>query len=288
MPRPEAYRPAAPKPFPIAHQSELREIIQLIWLDPDSVPRVRRQPAWKRILNALEDEPPDAELDDAGASQQPVEIEDRREIFEILARGEAIDESGIQEALAAGARDSGKFASPIKLLVGELSFPFDELETLKATVATVTPLMGNDEGLKTAVTNAQDLLKLPDLRTAPPVVEGLTTRIREAFGQGKRAVPQAYLDTQVERVLLEQRHYQRRAVFGKPHLRALLTPPGSSQQIPTYMPDDLAQKLPLFQRFRARLITEIHPQVDQYETHPTALRVIAIARAMPPPIPPMR
>lgn len=281
--RPGLYRPSAPQPPAVSGPPEVVEMIQLLWFEPASVPRVRRQPAWKRILDALEDELPDADLDEAGSSEQPVETEDRREIFEVLARGEAIDDAGIQEALGASVRDGGKFASPIKLLAGELSFPFDELETLKATVATVTPLIGNDEQLKAAVTNAQDLLKLPDLRTSPAVVESLTLRIREVFSQGKRAVPAGYLDTQVERALLEQRHYQRRAVFGGPHLRALLVPSGASQPVPSYMPDALAQKLPLYQRFKARLIVEIHPQLDQYETSPMGLRVIALARAFPQP-----
>ena len=281
--RPGIYRPSAPQQPAVSAQPEVAEMIQLIWFDPPAVPRVRRQPAWKRILDALEDELPDADLDEAGSSEQPVETEDRREIFEVLARGEAIDDAGIQEALRSSVREGGKFASPIKLLAGELSFPFDELETLKATVATVTPLIGNDEQLKAAVTNAQDLLKLSDLRTSPAVVESLTLRIREVFAQGKRVVPASYLDTQVERALLEQRHYQRRAVFGGPHLRALLLPSGSSQPVPAYMPDALAQKLPLYLRFRARLIVEIHPQLDQYETSPMGLRVIALARAFPQP-----
>jgi hypothetical protein len=286
-PRPEAYRPPPAQP-PIAPFQETRELLQLIWFDRDAVPRVRRQPSWKRILGALEDEPPDAELDDVGSTEEPVEIEDRREIFEILARGEPTDGPGIQEALAGGTRDDGKFAAPIKLIAGELGFPYDELETLKATVVTVTPLVGNDEALKATVAAAQDFLKLSDMRTAPAVAEGLTTRIREAFAQGKRAVPQTYLDTQVERALLEGRHYQRRAVFGGPNLRALLTPGGSSHQIPAYLPDSLAQKLPMYQRFKARVIAEIHPQVDQYEVHPAALRVVALVRALPPPMAPMR
>jgi hypothetical protein len=278
------YRPPAAQVLPpIAAPPEALEMVQLVWFDPASVPRVRRQPAWKRILDALEDEPPDTDLDEGGSAEDPVETEDRREIFEVLARGEVTDARGIEEALGAGVRDGGKLAVPIKLLTGELSFPFDELETLKATVATTTPLMSNDEQLKAAVTHAQELLKLPDLRTSPAVVESLTTRIREAFAQGKRTLPASYLDNQVERALLEQRHYQRRPVFGGPHLRALFTPAGSARPLPAYLPDALAQKLPLYQRFKARIIVEIHPQLDQYETSPLGLRVVALGRALPQP-----
>ena len=39
-----------------------------------------------------------------------------------------------------------------------------------------------------------------------------------------------------------------------------------------------AKKLPLYQRFRARLIVELYFQEDQYETHPAALKALAIGR----------
>ena len=76
--------------------------------------------------------------------------------------------------------------------------------------------------------SAKEFLKTPGLSSAPAVSEGLTTRIKEAFGQGRRNVPAGYVDTQTERVLLEQRHYQKRAVLGEKHLRALLPMSGST------------------------------------------------------------
>jgi hypothetical protein len=45
----------------------------------------------------------------------------------------------------------------------------------------------------------------------------------------------------------------------------------------------MAKKLPLYRRFPARLIAEVHLQVDQYETHPAALKVLALVRAAAPP-----
>lgn len=275
-----AATPAASAARPAARQ-EVREILLLVWFDPESVPRIRRQPPWRRILEDLEQRPLDKELDDPATSKEPMDIEDRREVFEILAHAGATDAEGIQETLADSVRDDGKYVAPLKLVAGDLIFPFDELETLKATVTTVTPLIGNDEHLRATVLAAQDFLKLPDLRSAPAVAEGLTTRIRDAFSQGKRVVPQGYLDAQTERVLLEQRHYQRRIVFGGPHLRALMQPAGSSQQMPVYLPDALAKELPMYQRFKARAVAEVHMQVDQYEMHPAALRALALVRAVP-------
>jgi hypothetical protein len=121
---------------------------------------------------------------------------------------------------------------------------------------------------------------MPGLSSAPAVAEGLTARIKDAFASVKRAVPPEYHQTQTERALLDGRHYQRRQVFGDTYLRGLVYAGGSSSPIPTYLPDHLARKLPLFTRFKVRLIAEVHMPVDQFEIHPSALKVVAIARVM--------
>jgi hypothetical protein len=141
--------------------------------------------------------------------------------------------------------------------------------------------MGADENIRAAVASAQEMLKLPELASAPAVAEGLTARVREAWSRGKRPAPEGYLEAQTERALLEQRAYQRRKVFGKKHLRALLTPAGSKEVVPAYLPEELCDALPMYARFRARLIAELHVQVDQQESHPAALRVLALARVTP-------
>jgi hypothetical protein len=48
--------------------------------------------------------------------------------------------------------------------------------------------------------------------------------------------------------------------------------------IPTYLPADLAKKMPLFTKFPVRLIVEVMPQQDQYEQQAISLRVHALAR----------
>jgi hypothetical protein len=53
--------------------------------------------------------------------------------------------------------------------------------------------------------------------------------------------------------------------------------------VPVYLPEAAAKKLPLYQRFKARLIAEVQLAVDQYETHPAALRVLAVGRLVPAP-----
>src|SRR6185369_189541 len=129
----------------------------------------------------------DPEMDDPALAKDPMEVEDRREVFEVVVRGEAVDAAGLNEALADAVRDDGKFVAPLALFAGELFFPFDELETLKAAVTTVTPLIAGDEYLKGTVDLARDFLEMPDLLSSPAVAEGLTTRVRDAFAAGKRA-----------------------------------------------------------------------------------------------------
>lgn len=254
--------------------------IELLWLDPRRLTRIRKKVAWRSLvddaLRSSTDKPGTPSL-----PNQSVPPEDRRDLRLILARAEATDAEGVATALTEGVRDDGKFAPPLSLVAGELRFPFDEVESLKATMTTATPFMGGDEPLKTAVDAAREFLAIPHLSPAPAVVEVLTGRIREAFAKTKRAVPADYLETQTERALLEQRHYQRRTFQGGRHLRALLHPSGDKGAMLVYLPETLSDKLPLFQRFGARLIVEVHLSVDQYEAYPYALSVLALAREIP-------
>jgi hypothetical protein len=261
---------------------ELEGAIQLVFHDADSMPRIRRTPRWRPLLLDLEKRPPDPDLEDPAFAKDPADVEDRREIFEILARGAPSIAIEINEALIAAVRDDGKLIPPLLLVAGELQLPFDEIETLRATVTTVTPLQGNDENLRASIDVARQFLAIPGLATAPAVAEGMTLRIREAWSQGKRVVAPGYLDAQTERVLTEQRHYQRRTVFGGIHLRALLHCGGTSP-IPAYLPDSAAKVLPLFPRFKVRLVVEAHLQIDPYETNQAALRCLALARVSPLP-----
>lgn len=287
-----AVRPA-PEPRP-APKAEIREILDLVWFDPESVPRLRRKPAWRPILDGAERAPVDPDLDDPALAKDPMLVEDRREVFEILARAEPLTAASLDDTLARCQRDDGKFVPTVALFSGELELPFDEIATLRATIGTVTPLIGTDEALRGTVDTAKELLALPDLTAAPAVAKGLTRRIEQAFSQGKRAVPADYLETTRERALIEQRKYQRRTVFGDKHLRALLrfdtgeSPPRTTvgkpqgNAVPVYLPESTAALLPLQARFRARFVAEVRLAADPAESHPAALKVLALARAAAP------
>jgi hypothetical protein len=260
------------------------EVFLLLWFDPESVPRVRRTKAYKPLLDALEHRPVDRELDDAAQTDDPMELEDRREVFEILARGTATDASGVRRTVHGAMRKDGKFVPQLVLLRGELDTPFDEIERLKATITTVKPLIRpEEESLKTAVEQASDFIGMPNFLCPGSVADGFTRRIREEFKAEGRSLPEAYLEEETDRVLLEKRHYQKRIVFGEPHLRTLLLLPTDDMPLPTYLPESLTNKLPMFRRFKVRLLAEAQLKEDQYETHDCALRVVALVRVAAPP-----
>jgi hypothetical protein len=303
-----------------------RDIIELVWFETESIPRMRRQPSWREILDELENRAPDADIEETTSQRTTAEAEDRRDVFEILARGSSTEGGGINDALDKAIRDDGKFVPPLALVSGDLAFPFDEAETLRAYVSAATPLASGDENLRSSIALAKEFLSTPGLAGAPGVAEGLIARMREAFAMAKRPVPADYLETQTSRALLEKRCYQRRDLFGGTYIRCLFhtatvtgTPAGTpgagtgasgggpgaagggtsttatgsgtsaagattTGPVPAYLPDSLAKKLPLFQRFRIRMIAEVHLAVDQLETHPLALKGAALARAVERPL----
>ncbi len=252
--------------------------LQLIWFDPESVARIRRVPRWKKHLDEFHREPLDRDLDDSGA-REPWEIEDRREVFEVLAHGALSDARGVEEALAEGRRADGKLVPPLVLVEGELEIQFDELEGLKAAASTAAPLVTSaDEGLRAAVEAADAFFNRPGLLATPTVCDGLRTRIREAFVREKKSLQADYLDKQVEQALLMGRCYQKRRLFGGVLLRAHLWVAGEKDAMLAYVPEDLAGNLPMFRRFQVRVVADVHPQVDQYEMRPLALRVLIAGR----------
>lgn len=251
------------------------EIVELLWFEPQALGRVRA--SFSAIVDELEFEPLDKKHD--LPVDDPHATRDRHHAFGVLTRAEATDGRGVGRAMGDAIGAGGRFTPPLVVLSGELRFPLDEVEALRVTLAAVQPLVGDDKRLKEAVEAAAALAESPLLQ-GPQQVERQTRELREALAQTKRALPAGYLDTHVERVLLEQRKYQRRALFGDDQLRALFVPLGEQTAIPAYLPATLANRLPLVTKLRARLVAEANTQQDQYEAHPQALRVVVLGRVL--------
>jgi hypothetical protein len=269
-------RGEAPSPA-LATRETPREHVDLLWFDPAAVGRI----VADKALGEGRGEGAGARwVKEAVSSREPHEAKDRREILAAVSRGRPIDEpAGIEQVASAAYRDDGTFAAPLILVAGELSFDFDEVETLRAMLTVTAPFAAADKKLKEVTSSAAEVLKA-DGRLPGDIAAGHTRRIEEAFVQGQRSVAPGYLDTSVERILLEDRRYPRRTLFGEPRLRAVLAFPGGSPPIPAYLPETLATRLPLFRRFRVRAVVELRPQEDQYETHGDALVVLALARVL--------
>lgn len=255
-----------------------REGLELLWLDEGLSGRLRRVQAWKPLLDALDERPADKDLEGPPAGEAAA-AEDQREAFEVIANGEAGHAEALDRALASVVRRDGKVSPKLVLLSGEVAFPFDELMRLRALVAAATPFVGSDELLKAVIEDAKAYSLTPAESASPSVADGLSARLRESFASSPRSVPGTYIDEEADKALLQNRHYQKRKLFGGSQIRCLVSLPGDNDPVPAYLPSDLAEKLPLYQRLRARLIAEVSPPVDQYETHPAALRVLALARS---------
>jgi hypothetical protein len=255
-------------------------VIELLWLDPAAMPRIRRQPGWKEIIGQLKGKAFEDELAGDSPPERRQEIKDRRDVAGLLARGDAVDMAGIDAALASAVTEDGTFVPPLVLVAGELEFPFDEVETLKATMAALTPLASGDKKLKETLDTTEELLKTPWLKGASNIAEGLTAKLKEVFAQGNRMLPPRYLESHTERMLLEQRAYQKRTVLGKVCIRSLLQVPGAQGGIPVYLPESLGRELPSFQRFATRIIGEARGRLDQYETQEYAVRAVSLGKLL--------
>jgi hypothetical protein len=286
-----AWQPAAPVEAPApatapsarSRMGAMRDATELLWFDPESAPSIRQNERFRPIVDELEPKDQKAEFDGFDAEpppETPEPVKAKKLVFAVLTRADATDAEGVGESIGDAITDDGTFVPPLVMIAGDLHFPFDELETLKATVTSVTPLVAGDKKLKETIETVNELLKTPWLERSTGVAENLTARVKEAFAQSAtRVLPASYLDTHTERILMEQRSYQKRTVFGETWIRSLLST-GGGAPIPTYLPESLSKKLPMFQVFRTRLIAEVHVQQDQYESHPCALRVVALGRSI--------
>jgi hypothetical protein len=252
------------------------EVVELLWFDADATPRLRRR--WPKLCEDLEFAPRDDIHDLAIAD--PRRARAHHIHFGILTEARLDNHDGLRVALRHAISDRGRFTPPLVLLGGSLRFPFDDVEILRATHAVVKPLAGEDKKLKAALQQVEELLATPLLSGSTETVRNFTQVLKKRYEATQRALPLDYLNDTVERMLLEQRRYQKRLLFGAPHIRALLTLPGSDKLIPTYLPEQLDKQLPMLEAMSSRVIAEAHVKQDQFEQNPFALRAVTLGRVI--------
>ncbi len=254
--------------------------IELIHVDVSVGARLRQMGAFASLVEGFGED----EAEGAGSA-----AEVRRHVFAVLTRGAPGDVAAIGEVLARGVAPDGSFVPPLVLVGGELELGFSDVEVLRATIAALTPLFPIDpaaaaaeRALVEAVSVAEIWLSRQGADGPSSVAEALTARIRDVVARGTRLVPAGYVEAHTERIALERRAYQTRAVLGDRWIRGRIVSPATGASVPTYVPIAAAGSLPLFRQFSARALVEVHPRQDQFEGHPACLRVVGLARRLGP------
>lgn len=292
---PPAEKAAEPSSLPAG------EALKLLWVDGQAMLRLRRDVRWQELVFRSElseparggadaqqegsdaDEDDNEDIFDAAedetAGESP-EDRDRRHALAVLTRTPMAEAPEIQRRAQQAVSGASIFEAPLVAASGDIEFAFCEVEVLKATVTTIAPVAGNDRNLKELLDAANDLLKAPLLDHAGPLADALTQKLREAFREGRRALPNDYLPSHTERMLLQQRAYQKRTVYGSAHLRAMWLAPGAAAPIPCYLPATLAPDLPASKKLKVRVLTEVDTAQDPFEEHALCLRPVALARVL--------
>ncbi len=267
--RPSEARPAPPPAEFV--------VIELTWFDPAAAPLLAHLPRVALPggqVKSAEPRPDDVRSQDGAAAEATLAEAVRGRFHEALSRGAPLGTSGLEAALDAAEEESPPRPA-IVLVMGSLELCLDEVEMLGALVSAASPLATSDKKLKEVIDVAAEMLKAPMLGM-PDVAQGLGARIREAWSKANRALPPDHLAACTERLLLEQRSYQKRELLDDAWIRALLS--NGSHEVPVYLPAKISKRLPLFRRFPARLVAEVVWSQDQYETCPVALRALALGR----------
>ncbi|MDC3956944.1 DUF2169 domain-containing protein [Polyangium jinanense] len=261
-----------------ATSHSMHEPVKLLWFDEKNLPRISKHPEWQVLLAEIELEKLEALAaeDEIPEEDEPPQEKGRRDISAILAGGRALEPSELERCFAHAVGPRGQFLPPLVLVAGELVLLFDELEALKATVTMASPSAAGDKKLRETLDAVSDVLKTPGLCSASGLTEGLGRQVEEAFAPSaqRQRLPSDWLSTGRTRLLLSGRHYQRRLLRGGGWVRGHIRLNGGSV-VTTYLPDALANELPLLQTMQVRLIAELDGPQEMGESGKVALFAIA-------------
>lgn len=263
-------RPPSERPQSMVAPSA--EIPDLLWFDPKSMQRVR---VWHQELLSRQKV---VAFDEraALAAESPQDFKLRTEVLAVLTQS-VVEHEDVGHLVHDGLSPSGHYVAPLVTLEGWLSFSFNETEELRALLGQAEGQRGQHVELGQALDSAHRLLEGPATsRALAKSARVVRAKLRSAIG-GDAA---RRLDQDVESLLLEQRSYRKRTFLGAEWLRTALI--RDSGETVTYLPASLAQQLPLYAVMRCRLIGEVIPPQDHYESGAFALRTIALSRLLKP------
>jgi hypothetical protein len=253
--------------------------VDVLWFNPAAMPRIRKQPEWKEILAGVKVRPQDEDLEDDLPPARRSSPKERREVQAILSRGEALDVEGAEAALRRAIDDPEGFTPPLVLVRGQMELQTDELETLKATLAIVSALAGDDKRVRECIDRACETMKLPWTQGSNSALEAISRQVRDTFDRGRGREDHAKVDEGVMRTVLSQRHWRKRVAFGSTRIVAFLRS-GVRGCALAYLPEIMARDVPCVTQFDAAVIAEARPDAEDVDGHTTALRVVAVAKVL--------
>lgn len=248
-------------PWSRRHRMQLTKIL---WHDREAVKALAVHPDYKPLV--------------AGRPPLRDEVENAQRLLHTVIHHVEPADAPVIEATLVQATEREPFEAPMIVSAGVLSPSYDAVARLKATVTTVTPFASDDEVLHARLAAAHDLLSLPWLATADGIAEELVVRLIEAFERPARALPPDFAGAQVTRILVQERHFVERELWGRRWIRCDFTPAGARSAIPAYLPVEAKSQLPAAPRLDTRIVGVVDVREDAYETHPLCLRIAGLAR----------
>ena len=246
-----------------AHESHAP--LELVWFEPTALELLRR---------TFKDAVADAAFEEAA----PGDEEARRDLLSVLTREPAMEPTESARVVGDALDKRSRFAPPIRVVVGELRARFSPVARLRASVEVGGVLSTGDNRWRELLASAQQLLELPR-----PDIGGAATQrataLRDAYAaQAGKGVTRTLFDEEVARVLLEQRAFDERTLFGDKHL--VFDFGDGTGSVPAYAPLSVRDWLPLFDVLQVRVIAELHPRQDRAEGSPIAARLLALGRSL--------
>jgi hypothetical protein len=185
-----------------------------------------------------------------------------------------VDSVELDELAQTGADHNGR--PPLVVISGELVLKFDEREALRAAVGCAAPFLPLDRSLKEASDFATVVLESE--WSGAFSIDTAMSRLRDALSKASRDVPKNTMDATVQRMLLERRKFRTAVVLGAERVRTDFVGSDGRNAVPLYLPIELKEMLPLFERIPILALVEVRPRQDGAESHPDALFARALAR----------
>ncbi len=167
---------------------------------------------------------------------------------------------------------------PLVVLHGDLCLKFDEREALRATVGVAQPFVPLDRSLKDAVDFASAVLESE--WSGAFSIDNAAARLRDALAKASKDMSRSTVEATIQRLLLERRKFKTARILGAERIRADLSFAEGRPAVVFYLPIELRDQLPLFDRLPIRALVEVRPKQDGAEAHPCALFVRAFARRL--------